>query len=56
MALIHYVDGEEELYDIVNDPHEWDNVLSENPEVAADLRKWLPKRTSDQSREVDPAS
>jgi arylsulfatase A-like enzyme len=41
---IHYVDGEEELYDIVNDPHEWDNVLSENPEVAADLRKWLPKK------------
>ena len=40
---IRYVDGEEELYDIVNDPHEWDNIASQRPEVVSEMSKWLPK-------------
>ena len=40
---IRYVDGEEELYDIVNDPHEWDNVVGRHSDVAEQMRKWLPK-------------
>jgi arylsulfatase A-like enzyme len=40
---IRYVDGAEELYDIVNDPHEWDNVAAKNEDVVKTLRGWLPK-------------
>ena len=42
---IRYADGSEELYDMKNDPNEWDN-LAGRPELAAvkaDLAKWLPK-------------
>lgn len=28
---IHYKEGEEELYDIAKDPHEWHNLLHQNP-------------------------
>ena len=40
---IRYVDGDEELYDIINDPHEWDNIVGQHSDVAAQMRKWLPK-------------
>jgi len=30
---IHYNDGSEELYDIINDPHEWQNIV-EKPEFS----------------------
>ena len=40
---IHYVDGEEELYDIVNDRHEWTNLASERKGILASMRKWIPK-------------
>lgn len=40
---IRYVDGDEELYDIVNDPHEWDNIVGQHSDVAEEMRKWLPK-------------
>lgn len=40
---IRYVDGSEELYDIVGDPHEWTNLASQKKGVARDLRKWIPK-------------
>jgi len=40
---IRYVDGSEELYDIVGDPHEWTNLASQEKGVARDLRKWIPK-------------
>ena len=36
--LIHYANGEEELYDIDNDPHEWKN-LAADPEHAEQLKK-----------------
>lgn len=45
---IHYADGSEELYDMQNDPHEWNN-LAQNPEyqpVLAEHRKWLPSTES----------
>jgi arylsulfatase A-like enzyme len=40
---IHYVDGAEELYDIVNDPNEWTNLVDKRPEVVKSMKKWLPK-------------
>ena len=42
---IHYADGTEELYDMVNDPNEWTNVASkpENAAIIAEHKKWLPK-------------
>ena len=42
---IRYRDGAEELYDMSNDPHQWQN-LAHKPEHAAakkELEKWLPK-------------
>jgi hypothetical protein len=41
---IHYADGEEELYDVVQDPHEWENLAGQ-PEFAgakANLRAVAP--------------
>ena len=43
--LIHYANGDEELYDVANDPFEWTN-LAEDPEHAAQrdrLRAAAPK-------------
>lgn len=40
---IRYVDGAEELYDIVNDPHEWSNLASKKPGQLKAMRKWIPK-------------
>ena len=42
---IRYADDSEELYDMVNDPHEWVNVVKD-PKYAlviAEHRKWIPK-------------
>ncbi len=42
---IHYADGSEELYDLKNDPNEWNN-LATSPAHAAQkeaLKQWLPK-------------
>lgn len=42
---IQYADGSEELYDMVKDPNEWENLASESQyaEIIAEHRKWLPK-------------
>ncbi len=42
---IVYADGSQELYDTVNDPHEWSNLAdqTEFQEIIAEHRKWLPK-------------
>jgi arylsulfatase A-like enzyme len=45
--LIHYSNGDEELYDIANDPHEWTNLLhgptaSDHAAKAAELRALAP--------------
>jgi len=42
---IQYADGSNELYNMKNDPNEWDNLAS-NPKfknVVRELRRWLPK-------------
>lgn len=43
---IHYADGSEELYDIINDPDEWENV-ADDPQFAkikGELQKWYPRK------------
>ncbi len=41
---IHYSDGQEELYDMANDPNQWRNLAdtAECLGVKAKLREWLP--------------
>ncbi len=43
---IRYADGSEELYDMQQDPHEWNNLVGapELAEVIAEHRRWLPQR------------
>ncbi len=45
---IRYHDGSEELYDELNDPHEWTNVVArpENATVKDRLAQWLPKENA----------
>ena len=42
---IQYVDGAEELYDIVNDPHEWTNLAGRPgaQDTIRRLQRWLPE-------------
>jgi len=42
---IHYSDGGEELYDMSNDPNQWNNLAgdAEYSEIKEELAKWLPK-------------
>jgi arylsulfatase A-like enzyme len=48
---IHYADGEEELYDIQSDPHEWDNLAAdptkEQIKVMTQLRGQAPTKFAD---------
>lgn len=41
---IRYADGSEELYDMIQDPHEWNNIADkpEHANIIAAHRKWLP--------------
>ena len=43
--LIHYANGDEELYNIVDDPYEWSNLAEEpeHTELMAQLRSQAPK-------------
>jgi len=43
---IHHADGAEELYDVVNDPNEWDNLapLDKYRPVMAEMRRSAPAR------------
>lgn len=45
---IRYADGSEELYDMVNDPREWTNLIDDvrYAQIAAEHRKWLPESES----------
>lgn len=45
---IRYADGSEELYDIVADPNEWDNVAAKPAlaSVKSDLTRWLPAKSA----------
>ncbi|PAW68869.1 MAG: hypothetical protein B9S34_00745 [Opitutia bacterium Tous-C1TDCM] len=42
---IHHADGTEELYDVVKDPHEWDNLAPQEKyrPVMAELRRSAPR-------------
>ena len=42
---VRYADGSEELYDMKNDPNEWDNLASDpgHLETKRRLAQWLPK-------------
>jgi len=42
---IRYSDGGEELYDMPNDPNQWENLAGapECSRIKKDLKKWLPK-------------
>ena len=44
--FIHYADGTEELYDVVKDPNEWDNLAPQESyrPVMAELRQSAPKQ------------
>jgi len=43
---IRYADGEEELYDMKNDPNEWNNIIAEQQydKWTDSLRQWLPQQ------------
>jgi arylsulfatase A-like enzyme len=45
---IVYADGSEELYDEVNDPHEWTNLAKDAKfaDVKKELAKWAPARSA----------
>jgi arylsulfatase A-like enzyme len=45
---IRYADGSEELYDVVQDPHEWTNRAGEArlAEVKEQLARWLPAKSA----------
>lgn len=51
---IRYADGSEELYDMVQDPNEWTNLIGKpgHEEVIAAHKKWIPKT----SRKPAPGS
>lgn len=42
--LIRYEDGSEELYDLVNDPEEWNNLASDPDfkSIKSKLARWIP--------------
>ena len=43
--FIRYADGSEELYDMINDPHEWHNLADDprHADTIRELARWLPK-------------
>ncbi|WP_172824374.1 sulfatase [Polaribacter sp. KT25b] len=50
---IQYLSGEEELYDVIKDPNEWNNLISNSKyqkEVSA-LKKWIPIKRKKASKE-----
>ena len=40
---IRYADGTHELYDHLDDPNEWRNVVDRHPAVTKELATWIPK-------------
>ncbi len=53
---IRYSDGGEELYDMSNDPNQWDNLAGdpEYAETKARLQRWLPKVNAEHFRPDTP--
>lgn len=43
---IKYAKGGEELYDVVNDPYEWKNIISskDHQKVVNELKQYLPEK------------
>lgn len=44
LHYMQYLSGEEELYDVINDPNEWDNLImsSKYKKEVKELKKWVP--------------
>ena len=55
---IHYSDGGEELYDVLQDPNQWKNLAADvrYKAVREELIKWLPRTNAPHYREKKPAS
>ena len=51
---IQYVDRAEELYDIVNDPHEWTNLAAKKPGVMKSVKSGYLRSTMDLRSVVGP--
>lgn len=49
---IRYANGDEELYDHENDPHEWTNLAKDpkNGDLKKDLARWLPTENKPEPR------
>ncbi len=49
-SYIQYDEGRkgEELYDRVNDPHEWTNLIEKHPKLVRPFKAWLPKRYAEE--------
>ena len=54
---IHYSDGGEELYDVLQDPNQWKNLAADAryKAVREELGKWLPRTNAPHYREKRPA-
>jgi arylsulfatase A-like enzyme len=53
LHYIQYLSGEEELYDILKDPNEWDNLIknSKFKNEVKELKKWVPEKRKKASKE-----
>lgn len=53
LHFIKYLSGEEELYDIINDANEWNNLIADSKyqKEVEELRKWIPKKRAKSSKE-----
>ena len=54
---IRYANGDEELYHLERDPHEWDNLAGkpESKSVIQKLKQFLPKKNVPSTEERGPA-
>ena len=46
---VHYANGDEELYEFRDDPHEWRNIIDapDSAKIVSDLKKYMPTRDAE---------